>query len=158
MPDLAPVTCDLCDAHKGDRSGAFSVLPPVFRDFGARSAFHGPVSTAKCFENNSLVKAAVESPGQGRVLVVDGAWEFETASWAAEPPKSRLRGRPMPVRRAWNWRLGRCLAPTRTAPDVSPGTRSASISGLTRSSSASSPRAAQRHPGCRQAALPVLSA
>jgi regulator of ribonuclease activity A len=65
-------TCDLCDTHKGDSDGAFRVLPPVFRDFGARARFHGTVSTVKCFEDNSLVKAAVESPGQGRVLVVDG--------------------------------------------------------------------------------------
>ena len=79
MPDIAPATCDLCDAHKGDSSGAFRVLPPVFRDFGARTAFCGPVSTVKCFEDNTLVKAAVESPGQGRVLVVDGAGSLRRA-------------------------------------------------------------------------------
>ena len=28
--------------------------------------------TVKCFEDNSLVKALVQEPGQGRVLVVDG--------------------------------------------------------------------------------------
>ena len=67
-----PPTCDLCDAHKGDTSGAFRVLAPVFRSFGAHARFAGTVSTVKCFEDNSLVKAAVESPGQGRVLVVDG--------------------------------------------------------------------------------------
>jgi regulator of ribonuclease activity A len=72
MDPKAAATCDLCDAHKGDTDGAFRVLPPVFRDFGARTAFSGPVSTVKCFEDNSLLKAAVESPGQGRVLVVDG--------------------------------------------------------------------------------------
>lgn len=66
------VTCDLCDAHKNDSSGAFRVLPPVFRDFGGVTAFAGTVSTVKCHEDNSLVKAAVESPGEGRVLVVDG--------------------------------------------------------------------------------------
>ena len=37
MSDKAPATCDLCDAHKGDTDGAFRVLPPVFRDFGARA-------------------------------------------------------------------------------------------------------------------------
>jgi regulator of ribonuclease activity A len=79
MPDLAPATCDLCDAHKGDSSGAFRVLPPVFLDFGGRTVFHGPVSTVKCFEDNSMVKAAVESPGQGRVLVVDGAGSLRRA-------------------------------------------------------------------------------
>ena len=66
------LTCDLCDTHKLDNSGAFRVLPPVFRDFGARRAFSGPISTVKCFEDNTLVKAALDEPGAGRVLVVDG--------------------------------------------------------------------------------------
>ena len=76
-PDFA--TCDLCDAHKNDSDGAFRVLPPVFRDFGKRRRFAGPVSTVKCFEDNSLVKAAVDSPGQGRVLVVDGGGSMRRA-------------------------------------------------------------------------------
>ena len=66
------VTCDLCDAHKTDSDGQFRVLPPIFRDYGARVRFAGLVSTVKCFEDNSFVKAALEEPGQGRVLVVDG--------------------------------------------------------------------------------------
>ena len=70
---IALSTCDLCDAHKNDSDGAFRVLPPVFRDFGARRRFAGPISTVKCFEDNSLVKQALDEPGQGRVLVVDGA-------------------------------------------------------------------------------------
>ena len=73
------MTTDLCDARKADTDGAFRVLPPVFRDFGGRTAFCGPVSTAKCFEDNSMVKAAVESPGDGRVLVVDGAGSLRRA-------------------------------------------------------------------------------
>ena len=72
-------TADTCDARKGDTTGAFRVLPPVFRDFGGRLAFFGPVSTVKCFEDNSMVKAAVESPGDGRVLVVDGAGSLRRA-------------------------------------------------------------------------------
>ena len=72
-------TCDLCDAHKGDTTGAFRVLPPVFRSFGARERFAGPVSTVKCFEDNTLVKAAVDSPGLGRVLVVDGGGSLRRA-------------------------------------------------------------------------------
>jgi regulator of ribonuclease activity A len=74
----APV-CDLCDRFKEDTSGGFRVLPPVFRDFGARKRFCGPVSTVKCFEDNSLVKAAVDSPGLGRVLVVDGGGSLRRA-------------------------------------------------------------------------------
>lgn len=72
-------TCDLCDAYKNDLSGDFRVLPPVFRDFGGRSAFAGPVATVKCHEDNTLVKAAVESPGLGRVLVVDGGGSLRRA-------------------------------------------------------------------------------
>ncbi len=72
-------TCDLCDAHKDDSSGAFRVLPPVFRDFGSVRRFCGSVVTVKCFEDNSLVKAAVDSAGEGRVLVVDGGASLRRA-------------------------------------------------------------------------------
>lgn len=82
MDDPTPLnfaTCDLCDAHKNDSDGSFRVLPPVFRDYGKRRTFAGPVSTVKCFEDNTLVKAAVDSPGQGRVLVVDGGGSLRRA-------------------------------------------------------------------------------
>ena len=72
-------TCDLCDAHKSDSSGDFRVLPPVFRSFGGRPKFAGLVSTVKCFEDNSLVKAALDEPGLGRVLVVDGGASLRRA-------------------------------------------------------------------------------
>lgn len=72
-------TCDLCDVHKSDLSGAFRVLPPVFRDFGAHRRFSGEVVTVKCFEDNSLVKNAVDSEGMGRVLVVDGGASMRRA-------------------------------------------------------------------------------
>lgn len=72
-------TCDLCDAHRSDTDGAFRVLPPVFRDFGAITTFAGPVSTAKCYEDNTVVKAALDEPGRGRVLVVDGAGSLRRA-------------------------------------------------------------------------------
>jgi regulator of ribonuclease activity A len=83
MTDFA--TCDLCDAHAAEVS--LRVLPPVFDDFGARSRFCGPVSTVKCYEDNSLVKAALESAGvvdtphgpAGRVLVVDGGGSLRCA-------------------------------------------------------------------------------
>ena len=73
------ITCDLCDTHKNDASGAFRVLPPVFRAYGGRLAFAGPVSTVKCHEDNTSVKDAVESPGPGRVLVVDGGGSLRHA-------------------------------------------------------------------------------
>ena len=82
MSDAHPAafsTCDFCDAHKGDTTGAFRVLPPAFRPFGGVAHFSGPVSTVKCHEDNTQVKAAVESPGQGRVLVVDGGGSLRRA-------------------------------------------------------------------------------
>jgi len=80
-------TCDLCDVHKSDVTGEFRVLPPVFRDFGQVKKFSGPVATVKCFEDNTLVKAAVDSPGYvetpqgrvGKVLVVDGGGSLRKA-------------------------------------------------------------------------------
>lgn len=77
MPLFA--TCDLCDLHKNDSDGAFRVLPPVFQDLGGRGVFSGPVSTVKCHEDNTPVKLAVESPGHGRVLVVDGGGSLRRA-------------------------------------------------------------------------------
>lgn len=79
MNHALPATCDLCDAHKTDSDGRFRVLPPLFRDFGARLQFQGPVCTVQCFEDNTMVKAAVESPGDGRVLVVDGGGSLRRA-------------------------------------------------------------------------------
>jgi regulator of ribonuclease activity A len=79
MSQPAFSTCDLCDAHKADTSGAFRVLPPVFHAYGGAAAFSGPVATVRCFEDNSLVKAAVESPGHGRVLVVAGGGSVRRA-------------------------------------------------------------------------------
>ena len=72
-------TCDLGDAFRRDSSGGFRVLPPVFKSYGGRQAFAGTVSTVKCHEDNTSVKAAVESPGHGRVLVVDGGGSLRHA-------------------------------------------------------------------------------
>ena len=80
-------TCDLCDIHKAATDDSFRVLPPVFQAFGGRARFSGPVSTVKCFEDNSLVKALLESKGtvdtahgpMGRVLVVDGGGSLRRA-------------------------------------------------------------------------------
>jgi regulator of ribonuclease activity A len=55
------------------------VLPPVFHDYGGVRKFCGPVVTVKCHEDNSFVKAALDEPGQGRVLVVDGGASLRRA-------------------------------------------------------------------------------
>lgn len=61
-------TADLCDEF----AERLRVCEPIFQSYGGRHAFGGPISTVRCFEDNSFVKEAVESPGNGRVLVVDG--------------------------------------------------------------------------------------
>ncbi len=78
MPDALP-TCDVCDAHRNDASGNLRVLPPVFRQFGGTRRFAGLVATIRCFEDNSLVKAVLDQPGEGRVLVVDGGASLRRA-------------------------------------------------------------------------------
>lgn len=61
------VTPDICDDHP-----EVQVVDPGFRNYGGVTAFGGPIVTVKCFEDNSLVKELVATPGQGRVMVVDG--------------------------------------------------------------------------------------
>lgn len=61
-------TCDLCDLHDAQ----VRVLDLPLRDYGGRLAFNGLVSTIRAFEDNSRVREAVDEPGQGRVLVIDG--------------------------------------------------------------------------------------
>lgn len=60
-------TTDVSDEHPEAQ-----VCDPVFRSFGGRTAFSGPITTLKVFEDNSMVREIVQTPGEGRVLVVDG--------------------------------------------------------------------------------------
>jgi regulator of ribonuclease activity A len=65
---MAFSTADLSDELE-DRA---HIAKPGFQHFGGRSRFSGVISTVKCFEDNSLVRAALEEQAEGRVLVVDG--------------------------------------------------------------------------------------
>lgn len=67
-------TADISDAHPTAR-----VAEPVFADFGGELSFHGEVATVKVFEDNVLVRQALEEPGDGRVLVVDGGGSMRCA-------------------------------------------------------------------------------
>lgn len=49
------------------------------RQYGGRRVFAGPIATVRCFEDNALVKAVLGTPGEGRVLVVDGGGSLHTA-------------------------------------------------------------------------------
>lgn len=60
-------TPDLSDAAPEARA-----IDLQFANLGQVKQFGGLVVTIKCHEDNSLVKACVEEPGEGRVIVVDG--------------------------------------------------------------------------------------
>jgi regulator of ribonuclease activity A len=75
METAMTATADLCDAD-GDR---VAVCAPILRGFGGRRAFAGPIRTLRVFEDNALVRAALEQPGEGAVLVVDGGGSLRCA-------------------------------------------------------------------------------
>lgn len=50
-----------------------------FGQYGGRLQFAGFVSTVRCLEDNALLKSVLSEPGEGRVLVVDGAGSLHTA-------------------------------------------------------------------------------
>lgn len=68
-------TADLCDNY----ARVIQVADPILRDFGKKLTFSGPITTVKVFEDNSLVRSALEEPGSGRVLVVDGGGSLRCA-------------------------------------------------------------------------------
>ncbi|MBE3011441.1 ribonuclease E activity regulator RraA [Microbispora sp. NEAU-D428] len=68
-------TADLYDAH-GD---ALRSCVTQFRSYGSRARFSGQISTVRCLEDNALVKQVLATPGEGRVLVVDGGGSLRTA-------------------------------------------------------------------------------
>ena len=68
-------TADLYDRH----SAEVQVALPMFRDYGGVRCFSGAISTVKVHEDNVLVREALEQPGDGRVLVVDGGGSMRCA-------------------------------------------------------------------------------
>lgn len=67
-------TADVLDEY-GDRAAVCLVQ---FRSFGP-ATFSGRIATVRCFEDNVLVRASLEEPGDGRVLVVDGGGSHRCA-------------------------------------------------------------------------------
>ena len=55
------------------------VVEPMFSSFGGRVDFFGKIATLKVFEDNSLVRTALGTPGNGRVLVIDGGGSLRRA-------------------------------------------------------------------------------
>lgn len=68
-------TADIADIHDEDvRSCDIQ-----FRNFGGKTEFCGEIHTISCFQDNGLVKKTLNSPGEGKVLVVDGHASMHTA-------------------------------------------------------------------------------
>ncbi len=65
ITNLRFVSCDLCVAQEEDASGAFRVLSPLFRGFGAGSGFCGPVATLRCPDDSSRLRGAANFPVKG---------------------------------------------------------------------------------------------
>jgi len=68
-------TADLCDEH----IDKLQVADSIFMDFGGESCFDGEIQTVKVFEDNTLVRTALEKDGKGKVLVIDGGGSFRCA-------------------------------------------------------------------------------
>jgi regulator of ribonuclease activity A len=62
-------TADLIDDF-GDRCTSCDTQ---FRQFGRETHFYGRIRTVKCYDDNVLVRRALETPSKGEVMVVDGA-------------------------------------------------------------------------------------
>lgn len=75
LNDAPFTTCDLYDEF-GDRA---RVIGSQLHDYGGKRAFAGPAFTIKCFEDNSLVRETIQSPGNQRVLVIDGGGSHRCA-------------------------------------------------------------------------------
>lgn len=69
-------TTDLCDEHIQNLKIA---KPGMFRDYGGKKDFYGLIRTVKCLEDNSFVRKALEEPGEGKVLVIDGGASYNCA-------------------------------------------------------------------------------
>jgi len=68
-------TADLCDAH----DALVRVVAPMFRSFGGKTRFCGPIATLKLYEDNGLVRTTLEGAGNGRVLVIDAGGSMRCA-------------------------------------------------------------------------------
>ena len=67
---MAFTTADLCDRYSEQEN--FQIAEPLFRNFGSKRQFCGRITTLKVFEDNSMLRSALEEAGHNRVLVVDG--------------------------------------------------------------------------------------
>ena len=68
-------TADLVDSH----AAMLKSCNTQFLEFGKRRSFFGAIRTVKTFEDNALIKKTLSGPGNGHVLVIDGAASLRCA-------------------------------------------------------------------------------
>lgn len=78
-------TAYLCDNYSGNEN--FHIAEPLFRSYGGVHRFNGLITTLRCFEDHSMIKAILSEPGNGRVLVVDGGGSHRCAMLGIELAK-----------------------------------------------------------------------
>ncbi|MCY4427946.1 MAG: ribonuclease E activity regulator RraA [Halieaceae bacterium] len=68
-------TPDIADEHPE----VVQAVELQFTSYGGLKRFYGPAVTVKCHEDNSLVRKVIATPGQGRIIVVDGGGSLRRA-------------------------------------------------------------------------------
>lgn len=68
-------TADLIDAY----ADVLQSCDLQFRNLGAHARFSGTIRTLRVFHDNALIKTTLSTPGDGAVLVIDGAGSLKTA-------------------------------------------------------------------------------
>ncbi|KAF0898249.1 hypothetical protein E2562_005839 [Oryza meyeriana var. granulata] len=80
MAAMPLATAEVCDANSHSIiNGELRALQPIFKIYGRRHVFAGPIATVKVFEDNVLVRELIQEKGHGRVLVVDGGGSMQCA-------------------------------------------------------------------------------
>jgi regulator of ribonuclease activity A len=75
MSEQTGATADLSD-ELGEQA---QVMVPPWLDYGGHRSFKGPAATVRCHDDNSKVREMLETPGEGRVLVVNGGGSMQCA-------------------------------------------------------------------------------
>ena len=68
-------TAELCDNFRHEIEAA----DPILINFGGRPEFYGSIVTLDLFEDDGLIYDTLQTPGQGKILVVDGGGSLQRA-------------------------------------------------------------------------------
>lgn len=72
---MAFKTANLCDQFPDE----IQVADPLLHDYGGIHSFGGKIVTIDVYEDSALIREMLESPGEARVLVIDGGASTQRA-------------------------------------------------------------------------------